>query len=67
MSSNDIPAASVVFRDPFGFRPLALGRIGEDWVVASESCALDLIGADSVRDIRPGEVFWVDAAGEHAA
>ena len=57
----------VAFRDPFGFRPLALGRIGEDWVVASESCALDLIGADSVRDIRPGEVFWVDAAGEHAA
>ncbi|MGH3134445.1 MAG: amidophosphoribosyltransferase [Gaiellaceae bacterium] len=57
----------VAFRDPLGFRPLVLGRIGEDWVVASESCALDLIGADVVRDVRPGEVFWVDAAGEHTA
>jgi len=57
----------VAFRDPFGFRPLALGRIGEDWVVASETCALDLIGAEVVRDVLPGEVFWVDAAGEHAA
>ena len=36
----------VTFRDPHGIRPLTLGRIGDDWVVASESCALDLIGAD---------------------
>ena len=46
----------VAFRDPFGFRPLTLGQLGDDWVVASETCALDLIGADVVRDVRPGEV-----------
>jgi amidophosphoribosyltransferase len=57
----------VAFRDPLGFRPLTLGRIGEDWVVASETCALDLIGAEVVRDVRPGEVVWVDDEGLHAA
>jgi amidophosphoribosyltransferase len=57
----------VAFRDPFGFRPLTLGRIGDDWVVASETCALDLIGADVVRDVRPGEVVWVDGQGLHGA
>jgi amidophosphoribosyltransferase len=57
----------VAFRDPFGFRPLTLGRIGDDWVVASETCALDLIGADVVRDVRPGEVVWVDDEGLHGA
>jgi amidophosphoribosyltransferase len=57
----------VAFRDPHGFRPLTIGRIGEDWVVASETCALDLIGADVVRDVQPGEVVWVDDDGLHAA
>ena len=57
----------VAFRDPFGFRPLVLGRIGDDWVVASESCALDLVAAEVVRDVRPGEVVWVDGEGLHAA
>ena len=57
----------VAFRDPLGFRPLTLGRIGEDWVVASESCALDLIAADVVRDVRPGEIVWVDEEGLHNA
>ena len=56
----------VAFRDPFGFRPLSLGQIGEDWVIASETCALDLIGAEAVRDVRPGEIVWVDAVGVHA-
>jgi len=56
----------VAFRDPFGFRPLTLGQIGEDWVIASETCALDLIGAEAVRDVRPGEIVWVDEAGVHA-
>src|SRR5438552_13374611 len=37
----------MAFRDPHGFRPLSLGRIGEDWVVASETCALDLVGAEA--------------------
>ena len=57
----------VAFRDPRGFRPLALGQIGEDWVVASETCALDLIGAEFVREVRPGEIVWVDGDGLHAA
>ena len=57
----------VAFRDPFGFRPLTIGRIGEDWVVASETCALDLIGAKAVRDVCPGEVVWIDEAGLHCA
>jgi amidophosphoribosyltransferase len=57
----------VAFRDPLGVRPLSLGRLGEDWVVASETCALDLVGADWVRDVQPGEVVWVDGAGLHSA
>jgi len=45
-------------RDPHGFRPLSLGRVGENgYVVASETCAFDLIGAKFVRDIRPGELL----------
>jgi len=59
--------ALVAFRDPLGFRPLALGQIGSDWVVASESCAFDLIGAEPVRDIRPGEIVRVDEQGLRTA
>jgi amidophosphoribosyltransferase len=58
--------ALLAFRDPHGIRPLALGRLGEDWVVASETCALDLIGAAHVRDVRPGEVIRVDEEGLHS-
>ena len=43
-------------RDPHGFRPLSLGKLGDGWVVASETCAFDLIGAEFIRDIRPGEM-----------
>lgn len=53
------------FRDPHGFRPLVIGRIGEDWVVASETCALDLVGAELVREVEPGEVVVADADGLH--
>ena len=52
--------------DAHGIRPLSLGRIGDDWVVASETCALDLIGASTVRDVRPGEIVAVDADGLHS-
>jgi amidophosphoribosyltransferase len=55
------------FRDPLAVRPLSLGRLGDDWVVASETCALDLVGAEWVRDVRPGEVVWVDTDGLHQA
>ncbi|MDD5308572.1 MAG: amidophosphoribosyltransferase [Deltaproteobacteria bacterium] len=47
----------VAARDPFGIRPLCLGRLGESWVVASESVAFDLIGASFERDVEPGEVL----------
>jgi amidophosphoribosyltransferase len=57
----------VAFRDPRGFRPLVLGRIGDDWAVASETCALDLIGAELVRDVGPGEALFVDGDGLRSA
>jgi len=53
----------VAFRDPYGFRPLVLGRIHEDWVVASETCALDLVGAEFVREIDRGEAVLIDGHG----
>jgi amidophosphoribosyltransferase len=53
----------VAVRDPHGFRPLALGRLGEGWVVCSETCAMDLIGATYVRDVAPGEVLVIGAQG----
>jgi amidophosphoribosyltransferase len=53
----------VAVRDPHGFRPLALGRLGDAWVACSETCALDLIGATYVRDVEPGEVVIVGPAG----
>jgi amidophosphoribosyltransferase len=53
----------IAFRDPHGIRPLSLGRLGDDWVVASETCALDLIGAELEREVRPGELILVDGEG----
>jgi amidophosphoribosyltransferase len=50
-------------RDPHGFRPLALGRLGEAWVICSETCAMDLIGATYLRDVEPGEVVIVGPHG----
>ncbi|HSL20754.1 MAG TPA: amidophosphoribosyltransferase [Vicinamibacterales bacterium] len=53
----------IAVRDPHGFRPLTLGRLGDAVIVCSETCALDLIGATYVRDIEPGEVLVVGARG----
>ncbi|MDX6401577.1 MAG: amidophosphoribosyltransferase [Gaiellaceae bacterium] len=50
----------IAFRDPRGMRPLCLGRLGRDWVVASETCALDLVGAEFEREVRPGELMVID-------
>lgn len=50
-------------RDSFGVRPLCMGRINGHWVIASESCALDHIGAYFVRDIQPGEIVAIDSNG----
>jgi amidophosphoribosyltransferase len=55
--------AVVAFRDPHGVRPLSLGRLGEHWVVASESCAFDIIGAELVREVSPGEAVSLTADG----
>src|ERR671923_1398909 len=53
----------VGFRDPDGIRPLALGRVDGDWLLASESCAFDLLGAEPVRELEPGELVVVDEEG----
>ena len=53
----------IAARDPLGFRPLALGRINGHWVVASETCAFDIIGARYERDIEPGEVLEISRKG----
>jgi amidophosphoribosyltransferase len=50
-------------RDPHGFRPLSIGRIGEGWVLASETCAFDLIHAKFVRDVQPGEIVVINDQG----
>ena len=53
----------IAARDPHGFRPLALGKLGDAWIVCSETCALDLIGAAYVRDVEPGEVLIISDGG----
>ena len=60
------PTKLIACRDPHGFRPLCMGRIGDDVVFASESCALDAIGATFVRDIEAGEVVVVNEEGIHS-
>lgn len=57
------PQALIAIRDPRGFRPLALGQLGDAWVVASETCAFDLIEARYVRDVEPGEMIVIDKDG----
>ncbi len=53
----------IAARDSYGFRPLALGKLHKSWVVASETCAFDIIGAKYVRDIAPGEVLEISSRG----
>lgn len=50
-------------RDPYGVRPLVLGKIGDAHILTSETCALDIIGADFVRDVEPGELVVIDGDG----
>jgi amidophosphoribosyltransferase len=59
MTRDSIMAA----RDPNGFRPLSIGKLGNGYVFASETCALSLIGAEYLRDVLPGELVTVDSAG----
>lgn len=53
-------------RDPWGMRPLCLGRIGDSWIVTSESCALDRLGAQFIRKVEPGEMIMIDEDGLHS-
>ena len=57
MTDNKI----IAVRDPYGFRPLVLGKMENGWCVSSESCAFDLVGAELVRDIKPGEMIVIDS------
>ena len=57
------PDRLMAVRDPHGFRPLAFGKLGDAYVVCSETCAMDLIGATYVRDIEPGEFVVIDRDG----
>ena len=59
MSEKEI----IGLRDPHGFRPLSLGKLDDAWVLASETCAFDLIGATFVRDVEPGEALFISAEG----
>ena len=63
MTANEL----IGVRDPLGFRPLCLGRIDDAWVLASETCALDLINARFVRDVEPGEIVTIDRDGLSSA
>jgi amidophosphoribosyltransferase len=56
----------IAARDPLGFRPLSLGKLNGAWVVASETCALDLVQADYWREVEPGEIVVLDADGLHS-
>jgi amidophosphoribosyltransferase len=53
-------------RDPWGMRPLCIGKIGAGWIIASESCALDRTGATYLRNVEPGELITIDEDGFHA-
>jgi len=57
------PREMIAIRDPRGFRPLALGRLNDAWVIASETCAFDLIDAKYIRDIEPGEMVVINEQG----
>ena len=59
MTQNCVMAA----RDPWGFRPLSIGRRGAGWIFASETCALVQVGAEYVRDLKPGELVFADETG----
>ncbi len=61
-----VPGRLIAARDPLGFRPLSIGRLEGAWVVASETCAFDLLGAEYVRDVERGEIVVADVAGLHS-
>jgi amidophosphoribosyltransferase len=58
--------AILATRDPNGFRPLCIGKLGDSYVLASETCAFDMLGVKYVRDVEPGELVRIDANGLHS-
>ena len=56
----------IAIKDSYGFRPLCVGKLGDGYVFASESCAFDLIEAEYIRDVEPGEIIVVDEDGLHS-
>jgi amidophosphoribosyltransferase len=54
-------------RDPQGIHPLVLGRLASGWVIASETAALDIIGASLIREVEPGELIWINESGLNSA
>jgi amidophosphoribosyltransferase len=61
-----VPGRLVAVRDPLGFRPLSIGKKDGAWVIASETCVFDLLGAQYIRDLEPGEVVVADVGGLHS-
>lgn len=61
------PDSLIAVRDPRGFRPIVLGKQGDSWCVASETCAFDLIDAEYVREVEPGEMIIIDKDGLHSS
>ncbi len=61
------PKSLIAVRDPRGFRPLVLGRFQGAWCVASETCAFDLMDAEYIREVEPGEMLIIDAEGLHSS
>ncbi len=57
------PDGLIAARDPHGWKPFAIGKMDDTWVLASETCALDLIGAEEFREVQPGEVLLINADG----
>ena len=55
----------IVALDPNGFRPLSIGKMGDAYVVASETCAFDVVGATYIRDVEPGELLIINDEGIH--
>lgn len=60
------PRKLIGARDPKGFRPLSIGKLGDSYMLASETCAFDSLGAQFVRDVEPGEVVVIDEYGLHS-
>jgi amidophosphoribosyltransferase len=60
------PNKIIAARDPYGIRPFCIGKLDNTYILASETCALDLLGAEYVRDVRPGEIIVINDDGMHS-